>query len=125
MFGLNHITIAGNDQRSVFVGDGEHGFKTAEAAVGAPVFGQFDGSAYQMALVFFQLAFKTLKQGESVGGSSGETGQHFTVIQTADFFGIAFHNGIAQGNLAIAAHDDFAVAADGYDCGQGSVSGCC
>jgi hypothetical protein len=33
------------------------------------------------------------------------------VIEAANLFRIAFHHGIAEGNLAVAAHDDFAVAA--------------
>src|SRR5690606_25482095 len=39
-----------------------------------------------------------------------------------DLLGVAFHHGVAQGNLAVAAHDDFAVAAYGNDGGQGNIS---
>jgi hypothetical protein len=63
-----------------------------------------------VALVFFQLAFETLEEGEGVGGGTGKTGEDLAVIQATHFFRIAFHHGIAQGNLAVAAHDDFAVA---------------
>ncbi|MCY1462000.1 hypothetical protein D9M71_797230 [compost metagenome] len=65
-----------------------------------------------MALVFFQLAFKTFEQGEGVGGGTGEAGDDLTVVQAADFLGVAFHHGVAERNLAVAAHDDFAVAAN-------------
>jgi hypothetical protein len=34
------------------------------------------------------------------------------VVQAANFFRIAFHHGITKGNLAVATHDDFAVAAN-------------
>jgi hypothetical protein len=34
------------------------------------------------------------------------------VVQAANFFRVAFHHGVAEGYLAVAAHDDFAVAAD-------------
>jgi len=64
-----------------------------------------------MALVFLQLTFEALEEGEGVSGGAGETGQHLAVIEAADLLGVAFHHGIAEGNLAVAAHDDFAVAA--------------
>ena len=72
--------------------------------------GQLDGGTDQMALVFLQLAFKAFEQGEGIGGGTGEAGDHLTVVQAAHFLGVAFHHGITEGNLAVAAHDDFAVA---------------
>src|SRR5690606_20483174 len=66
--------------------------------------------------------FEAFEQGEGIGGGPGEAGQHLAVIQTADLLGVAFHHGVAQGNLAVAAHDDFAVAAYGNDGGQGNIS---
>ena len=57
------------------------------------------------------LAFKTFEQSECICGGTGETGDYLAVIETADFFRVAFHHGIAKRNLAVASHDDFAVAA--------------
>lgn len=119
VFGFDHVAVAGDDQRGILVGDREHGFEAAQGAVGAPVLGQFDGGADQVPLVFLQLLLEALEQGEGIGGGAGETGQYLTVIQAPDLLGVAFHHGVAQGNLAVAAHDDFAVAADRYDGGQG------
>ncbi|MNP04010.1 hypothetical protein D3C76_959110 [compost metagenome] len=62
--------------------------------------------------MLFKLAFKALEQGKGVGGGTGETGDDLAVIQAAHFLGVAFHHGIAERNLAVAAHDDFAVAAN-------------
>ncbi|MCY1187375.1 hypothetical protein D9M73_283450 [compost metagenome] len=62
--------------------------------------------------MLFKLAFKALEQGEGVGGGTSEAGDDLAVIQAAHFLGVAFHHGIAEGNLAVAAHDDFAVAAN-------------
>ena len=67
--------------------------------------------AHQMALVFLQLPFEALEEGEGIGGGAGEAGQDLAVIEAADLLGVAFHDGVAEGNLAVAAHDDFAVAA--------------
>ena len=111
MLGFDHVAVAGDDQRSVLVGHGEHGLQTAQRAVGAPVLGQLDGSAHQMPLVLLQLAFEAFEQGEGVGGGAGETGQHLAVVEAAHFLGVALHDGIAKRYLAVAAHDDFAIAA--------------
>ncbi|MNN15449.1 hypothetical protein D3C81_1285530 [compost metagenome] len=107
---LYHVAVAGDDQRGVFVGNCQHGFEAAQGAVGAPFFGEFDGGANQMALVFFQLAFETFEKGKGVSRGTGKTGEDFAVVQATDFLGVAFHHGIAERNLAVAAHDDFAVA---------------
>ena len=64
-----------------------------------------------MALMFFQLTFETLKEGEGIGGGASEARQDLAVIEAPDFLGVAFHDGVTEGNLAVAAHDDFAVAA--------------
>lgn len=110
MLGLNHIAVTGDDQGRVFVGHGQHGFQAAEGAIGAPFLGEFDGGAHEVALVFLKLAFETLEEGEGVGGGACEAGEYLAVVQAAHFFRVAFHHGITQGNLAVAAHDDFAVA---------------
>jgi hypothetical protein len=62
--------------------------------------------------MFLKLAFKTLEEGEGVSGGPGKTGDDLAVVQAANFFRIAFHHGITKGNLAVATHDDFAVAAN-------------
>ncbi|CAO3313438.1 hypothetical protein METHP15_990015 [Pseudomonas sp. P15-2025] len=72
-----------------------------------------------MTLVFFQLTFKALEQGEGVGSGAGEARDDLAVVQAAHLLGVAFHHGVAEGYLAVAAHDDFAVTADRNDCGQG------
>ena len=64
-----------------------------------------------MALMFLKLAFKAFEQGKCIGGGTGKTGDNLTVIEATNFFRVAFHHGIAKGNLAVASHDDFAVTA--------------
>lgn len=121
-FGLHHVAIAGDDQGSVLVGDRQHGFQAAQGAVGAPVLGQLDGGPDQVALVLLELRLEALEEGKGVGGTAGETGQHLAPVQPPDFLGVAFHDGIAQGNLAVAADHDLAVAAYRNDGGQGNLS---
>jgi hypothetical protein len=62
--------------------------------------------------MFLELAFETFEERKGVGGGTGETGDDLAVVQTANFLRVAFHDGVAQRNLAVAAHDDFAVTAD-------------
>ena len=111
-FGFDHVAVAGDDQGGVFVSDREHGFEAAQGAVGAPFLGEFDSGAYQVTLMLFKLAFEAFEEGKGVSGGTGKTGNDLAVVQATNFFRVAFHHGIAKGNLAVAAHDDFAVAAN-------------
>ena len=61
--------------------------------------------------MFLQLPFEAFKEGEGVGGDAVAARQDLAVLEAADLLGVAFHDGVAQGNLAVAAHYDFAVAA--------------
>ena len=67
--------------------------------------------------MFFQLGFKAFKQGEGVGSATGKTGDDFAVVEAAHFFGVAFHYGVAKGDLTIAADNYFTVAAYGENSG--------
>src|SRR6185312_2507924 len=58
LLGLQHVAVAGDDQRRFAVRDQQHRFQPAQDAVGAPVFRQLYRSAHQMSLVLFQLAFE-------------------------------------------------------------------
>ena len=61
--------------------------------------------------MFFQLAFEALEQGEGIGGGTGEAGQHLAVVEATHLLGVALHDGVAEGYLAVACHHDLAVAA--------------
>ena len=65
------------------VGDREHRLEPAQHAVGAPVLGQLDRRAHQVALVLLELGLEALEQREGVGGGAGEAGQHLVVVQAA------------------------------------------
>jgi hypothetical protein len=96
LLGLNHVAVAGDDQRGVFVGDREHGFEAAQGAVGSPFFGEFYGSTNQVALMLFQLAFETFEEGKGVGGGTGKTGEDLPVVQAANFFALPFITVLAK-----------------------------
>ena len=67
----------------VGVGHRQHRLEAAQHAVGAPVLGQLDGGAHQVALVLLELGLEALEQGEGVGGGAGEAGQHLVVVERA------------------------------------------
>src|SRR5690606_40859413 len=83
VFRLQYITVTGQYQSVFVIGDNQHGFQTAQYAIGAPVACQFNGCAHQVALVFFQFGFKAFLQCEGIGGGTGESGKHFLVVETA------------------------------------------
>ena len=87
----------------------------AQELVGAPVLGQFDGAAAQVAVVLLQLGFKAAEQRESVGGGAGKSGQDLVLIQAADLLGGVLDHAFAKRDLAVAGHDHFAVAADAQE----------
>jgi hypothetical protein len=103
VLGLEHVAVAGDDQRGLAVGHGQHGLQPAQHAVGAPVLGQLDRRAHQVALVLLQLALEALEQGEGVRGGAGEAGQHLVVVELADLAGGCLDDDVAQGDLAVAA----------------------
>jgi hypothetical protein len=44
VLGLEHVAVAGDDQRMLAVGHRQHGLEPAQHAVGAPVLGQLDAA---------------------------------------------------------------------------------
>ena len=79
-------------------------FQAAQHAVGAPVAGEFDGGAHQMALVFFQLGLEAFVQGKGIGGGASEAGQHLVVVQLAHLARRALDHNVAQRHLPVAAN---------------------
>ena len=78
--------------------------EVAQELVGAPVLGEFDRGANELAAVLFKLAFEPFEQGEGVSGAAGETGQDFFVVEPAHLARRALDDDIAQGHLAVAAY---------------------
>ena len=55
-----------------------------------------------MPLMSLQLTFKSFKQGKSISGSTGKSGQNFVMIKPADFTGAGFGYYGTKRYLAIA-----------------------
>ena len=89
-------------------------FEAPQRAVRAPVLGELDRGAREVA-VLLQLALEALEQREGIRGAAGKSREHLVVVQAAHFAGIALHDGVADRDLAVAAHGHGAVAAHRED----------
>ena len=114
---LQHVAGAGQHQRNLLVGDDHHGFEPAQIAVGAPVLGELDGGAQQLAGILLKLGFQPFEQREGVGGGAGKAADHVALAELAHLLGIGFDDGLADRDLAVAADGHRAALADGQDGG--------
>ncbi len=122
VLGLDHVAVAGDDERVAGVGDDQQRLEPAQAAVGAPVLGELDRGAGQVAELL-QLALEALEQRERIGRAAGEAGDHLALVQAAHLAGIALHDRVAERDLAVAADGDAAVAAHAEDRGAVGIEG--
>src|SRR6476619_1563581 len=73
----------------------------AKRFVGAPFLAEFDRRAFKISMVLLELAFETREQRNGVGSRTSKPGEDAVVVQPADFFRAAFHDGFAQRYLAV------------------------
>ena len=93
----------------IAVGHGQHGLEPAQDAVGAPVLGQLDRRAHEVALMLFELGLETLNQREGIGRGACEAGEHLVVMELAHLARRALDDEVAQGDLTVAADRDLPV----------------
>jgi len=74
-----------------------------------------------MALMLFQLSFKTLEQGKGIGRAAGKPGENFIVKQAAHFARRSLDHDIAQGYLAVAAQGDEITTPNGENSGAAKL----
>ena len=116
-FGLQHVAGAGQDQADLLVGDQHHRLEPAQIAVGAPVLGELDAGAHELAGILLELGLQPLEQGEGVGRRAGEAGDHLALAEPAHLAGVALHDGLAEADLAVAADHHAPALADHEDGG--------
>ena len=104
--GLEHVAGAGEHQRDLRVGDDHHGLEPAQIAVGAPVLGELDRGAGELAGILLELGFQPLEQREGVGGGAGEAADHVALAEAAHLLGVGLDDGLADRDLAVAADHD-------------------
>src|SRR5260370_3614772 len=94
----------------------------AQKFVGAPVFGEFDGGAAEVAVILLQLGLEPAEQGERVGGRAGKTGKNLVLVEAANLFRSVLDDGFAERDLTVASHDNLVVAADAEDGGGANAA---
>ncbi len=107
------------DSRNVAfaVGDDEHRLEPAEDAIGAPVLGQLDRRALEVAAILFELRLEAREQREGIGRRSGEAGQNAIVVQPADLPRALLDDRLAERHLAVAREHGAIAVADGQNRG--------
>ena len=84
------------------IDNGDHRFEPAKCPVGPPFLRQFGGCPGYGALVITEACLEALQEAEGVGGRPGEPRQHLAIEEATDLPGVALHDDLAQGDLAIA-----------------------
>ena len=118
VLGLEHVAVAGDDERGFAVGDGEHRFEPAQDAVGAPVLRELDRRAREIALVLLELRLEALEQRERVRRAAGETGEDAVLVEAPHLARARLDDDVAERDLAVAAERDAAcrAAPKGWSC---------
>src|SRR5260370_9789471 len=115
--GLDHISLAAEQEGSLLVGDQEQGFQMPQKFIGAPIFRKFDGGAAEAAVILLQLGLETAEQSESVGRRAGKSGKNLVLIEAANLPRPVPDDRFTERDLSIARHDDFVIAANAEDSG--------
>src|SRR3546814_16344302 len=94
---LEHVAVAGNDERHFLVGDDHHRLQVAKIFVGAPVLRQLDRGAEELPIMAFELGLEPFEQGEGVGGGAREAANDAAFVETAPLFRVRERTSVVQG----------------------------
>ena len=103
------------EQADLLVGDEHHRLEAAQVAVGAPVLGELDAGAGELAGILLELGLEPLEQREGVGRRAGEAADHLALGEAAHLLGVALHDGLAEAHLTVAADHHAPALADHED----------
>ena len=115
--GRDHVPGPGEEERGLAVGHHEEGLEPPQAPVGAPLLGELDRGALEVAAVLLEPGLEPVDEGHRVGGGAGEAGQHLPVVQALDLLRAVLHHRLAEGDLAVPGEGDRPSLADGEDRG--------
>src|SRR6185437_5427358 len=121
---LDHIALAAEQKRLLFIGNEQQGLQMAQKFVGTPVFGEFDRRAANIAVVLLQLGLKAAEKRKSVGGGTRESRQDFLLIKPPDLAGIVLDHTFTKRDLSVPGHDNAAIAADAKNCSGANQTFC-
>jgi hypothetical protein len=113
---FNHVTIAGDDERMLSVGDNQQSFEPPEDPIRPPILGQLDSRPEQIPPELVQFFFKLRKEGESVGCGPRKTGENFIVVNPSNLPGSMLHDGMFERHLTVPSHDHLSLVPNGQHC---------
>ena len=116
VLGLDDVAVAGDHEQVLRVADQQQRLEAAQITIAAPVLGELDGGAREIA-EFFELAFEAFEQREGIGRAAGESAEHLAVAERTHLACVALHHRVAERDLPVAADGDSAVAPHGQDGG--------
>src|SRR5205085_750041 len=83
----------------------EHCLEAAQNPIASPILRELDGGSLEIATVLLQLRLESREKRERIGGGAGKAGENPVVVQTADLARGLLHDGLAEGDLAVAGED--------------------
>ena len=99
--GLDDVAGSGDDERVLAIGHRQERLEPAQHAIGAPVLGELDRGARQVAAVLFQLGLESREERERVGGRSREPGHDPIAVELSHLAGAGLDDGVADGDLTV------------------------
>ena len=82
--GFDEVAVARQQIRRLPVHDDEHGLEAAQDPVAAPILGELDGGALEVAAILLELRLEPREKREGIGGRAREAGEDAVVVKTPD-----------------------------------------
>ena len=112
---LEHVAIAGQQQRHLGVGDRHHGLEPPQIAVRAPVLGELHGSPHQLTGMPLELGLEPLEQGEGIRRATGEPRHDLAVAEATHLARGRLQDRALPAHLTIAGNHHVTVRSDRQD----------
>ena len=114
---LEQVAVAGDQEASLAVGDDHQRLELAQGAIGAPVLGQLDDRALEVARELLELGLEAGEQRQRVGAAAGEADQHLSLAGALHLGRAGLDHGVVHRHLTVGGHAEAAVAAHQEDGG--------
>ena len=84
IIGFNQVAGTRQQERRLAIEHDQHGFEPAQRAIGAPVLGELDRRALEVAAILLELGFEAREQRKRIGRRPGKAGEDAVVVEAAD-----------------------------------------